>query len=318
MAIRTPLSLDDVAPCLLDLGRDPAGLVLVPVHAGTVNTSYAVTLLSGEQVFLRLYEQQDVEGARQEAGLLATLAARGVPTPSPIARTDGESVTVLRGKALVAFPFLPGTSTSQASVTEAHTRAVGTALARFHGAVVGLPAAEGRFGRDDLLGLAHTFRTHSSCSVRDIAPFLVTELARDDGVAARDLSLPGGLVHGDLFRDNVLFVGDHLTALLDFESAQHGTFVYDLAVVFLSWCYGSSFDWALARALVAGYEEVRPLEEHEWAGLFAEARFGCLRFATTRIADETWRVGKLYRRFLARLAAISALGPNGLRARLTQ
>lgn len=318
MAIRTPLSLDDVAPCLSDLGRDPTGLVLVPVHAGTVNTSYAVTLASGERIFLRLYEQQDVEGARQEAVLLATLAARHVPTPCPIARSDGEPVTVVRGKALVAFPFLPGTTTPQASVTVAHTRAVGAALARFHGAVFGLPAAEGRFGRDALLALARGFRTHSSCSVRDIAPFLVAELSRDDGVAARDPSLPGGLIHGDLFRDNVLFVGENLTALLDFESAQRGTFVYDLAVVFLSWCYGASFDWALARALVEGYEEVRPLEELEWAGLFAEARFGCLRFATTRIADDTWRVGKLYRRFLTRLTAISALGPNGLRERLTR
>lgn len=317
MAIRTPLAALDVAPCLRALGRDPKDLVLTPVHAGTVNTSYVVTLASSERLFLRLYEQQDVEGAMREAELLTTLAARDVPTPCPIARTDGAAVTVVYEKALVAFPFLAGTTTPQASVTEAHTHAVGVALARFHRAVEGLSAAEGRFGREAVVALARGFRTHPSCGVRDVAPFLVEELLRDDGDAARDPTLPGGLVHGDLFRDNVLFEGPRLTALLDFESAQRGTFVFDLAVVFLSWCYGASFDWSLARALVAGYEEVRPLEEREWAGFFAEARFGCLRFATTRIADDTWRVGKLYRRFLARLTALSALGPRGLRQRIT-
>ncbi len=287
------------------------------MHAGTVNTSYAATLRSGERLFLRLYEQQDVEGARQEAQLLATLAARDVPTPCPIARTDGDAVSVLGAKALVVFPFLPGATPSQAQVSEAHTRAVGSALARLHLAVEGLPATEGRFGPDAIVALARSFRTHASCGVRDVAPFLVRELLRQDGDAARDPSLPGGLVHGDLFRDNVLFEGSRLTALLDFESAQRGSFAFDLAVVFLSWCYASSFDWTLGHALVGGYEEVRPLQELEWAGFFAEARFACLRFATTRIADDTWRVGKLYRRFLSRFTALTALGAGGLRERLS-
>lgn len=316
MAIRTLLAFDDIAPCLEAIGRDPMGLTLTPVQAGTVNTSYAVTLASGERIFLRLYEQQDVEGARAEATLLATLAERGVPTPRPIMRTDHDAVTVCRGKALVAFPFLEGETTSQAAVTVAHTRAVGAALARLHASVDGLDAPHGRFERETLLQLAERFRSHPSCSVREVAPFLVHELSRDDGAAVRDRSLPGGLIHGDLFRDNVLFVGERLTALLDFESAQRGTFAYDLAVVFLAWCYGGAFEWPLARALVAGYESVRPLQESEWAGFFAEARFACLRFTTTRIADDTWRVGKLYRRFLARLTALSALGPLGLRERL--
>ncbi|MBK8215903.1 MAG: homoserine kinase [Myxococcales bacterium] len=316
MAIRTPLTPEDVAPCLSAIGHDARSVTLEPVHAGTVNTSYVARLASGARVFLRLYEQQDPSGAAREAALLGRLAARDVPTPGPLVRADGAYVTLVHGKALVAFPFLEGETTCQAGVTPTKLRAVGTALARLHLAVDGVPAPRGRFEREDLLRLVSTFGVHPSCSVRETAPFLARELSRDDGPAARDPSLPGGLVHGDLFRDNVLFRGDELAALLDFESACEGTFVYDLAVVFLSWCYGASFDWDLARALVAGYEVVRPLERREWNAFFAEARFGCLRFATTRIADDTIRVGKHYRRFLARLTALEAVGPSGLAERL--
>ena len=316
MAIRTPLTPEDVAPCLSAIGHDPRSVTLEPVHAGTVNTSYVARLGSGERVFLRLYEQQDPSGAGREAALLGRLAARDVPTPGPLVRADGAYVTLVHGKALVAFPFLEGETTCQAGVTPTKLRAVGSALARLHLAVDGVPAPRGRFEREDLLRLVSTFRVHASCAVRETAPFLARELLRDDGPAARAPSLPGGLVHGDLVRDNVLFRGDELAALLDFESACEGTFVYDLAVVFLSWCYGASFDWDLARALVAGYEVVRPLERREWNAFFAEARFGCLRFATTRIADDTIRVGKHYRRFLTRLTALDALGPSGLVERL--
>jgi len=316
VAVRTPLAPADASACLAAIGHDPAGVVLEPVLAGTVNTSYVARLGAGERVFLRLYEQQDLAGARREAEMLRALSSAGVPTPCPLVRADGEVVTEVFGRALVGFPFLEGATLRQREVTPVHTHAVGAALARLHLAVAGMPAEEGRFGRDALLGLVSRFRVHPSCAVRALAPFFDHELRRSDGPTARDPELPGGLVHGDLFRDNVLFRGDTLVALLDFESAQRGTFVFDLAVVFLSWCYGASFEWDLARALVAGYETVRPLERSEWNGLFAEARFGCLRFATTRISDDTVRVGKLYTRFLARLTALDALGPAGLAARL--
>lgn len=316
MATRTPLQTADVSPWLSALGKDPRDVRLSPVEAGTVNTSYVAHLASGERLFLRLYEQQDLEGARREAALLAHLFARDVPTPCPLSTSGatGQAVSEVLGKALVVFPFLEGTTTSQANVTAHHTRVVGHALGKLHLAVTGLEAREGRFGLEPLLERVAAFRTHASCSVRELYPYFLRELPLAEG--ARIHGLPGGLVHGDLFRDNVLFQGTHLTALLDFESAHRGAFVFDLAVTMLSWCYGSAFEWELARALFDGYTSVRKLQESEWDGFFAEARFACLRFAVTRIADETHRVGKLYPRFLARLAALDSLGPSGLREKL--
>jgi homoserine kinase type II len=126
-------------------------------------------------------------------------------------------------------------------------------------------------------------------------------------------------VHGDLFRDNVLW-GDEgeLAALLDFESASDGVLAYDLAVTLLAWCFGDTLSSPLARAMVAGYEAERPLAVAERAGMLAEACVAALRFTITRVTDYAMRVVtgprvlKDYRRFLARLDALEALGPSGL------
>lgn len=312
MATRTPLSTDDVAPWLTALGRDTEGLELVPVEAGTVNTSSVAKLRSGESLFLRLYEQQGLAGAEAEARLLAELARRGVPTPPPISRpgAPGASVAVAKGKPLVAFPFVPGATLRQSQITESHAAQVGEALARVHLASDGLALPEDRFSVHALTALARAFGDTGDDEARALAPWLARELEAAEG--ARDRSLPSGLLHGDLFRDNVLFRDDRLAALLDFESCHGGVFIYDIAVVLLSWCYGSRLELGLARAVLAGYESARRLDEREWRGLHAEARFACLRFLTTRVADQTWRLGKHPRRFQDRLRALDELGPAGL------
>jgi homoserine kinase type II len=129
-------------------------------------------------------------------------------------------------------------------------------------------------------------------------------------VPARDTTLPSGLVHGDLFRDNVLFGDGGIAALLDFESAFHGPFVYDLVVTLAAWCFRDSFELDLARSMVTGYESSRPLAPAERSAIRIEGALGCLRFAVTRITDFELRTpeggvpGRDYRRFLARLEAI--------------
>jgi homoserine kinase type II len=144
---------------------------------------------------------------------------------------------------------------------------------------------------------------------------LHAELTR--ALAGELAALPRGVIHGDLFRDNVLWQGDRIVALLDWESASDGMLVYDLAVTLLAWCCGDSFDFTLARALVAGYRELRELSPLEWTGLWWTMRLGCLRFATTRIIDVFLKGGypagyKDFRRFLMRLDIVESLSPDGL------
>jgi homoserine kinase type II len=122
--------------------------------------------------------------------------------------------------------------------------------------------------------------------------------------------VPAGVIHGDLFRDNVLWRGGRIVALLDFESAAEGLLAYDLVVTVLAWTYGDRFDPDLVRALLEGYRSVRPLHPGEEATLPRLARRAATRFVVTRITDFFVRgaatgVQKDYRRFVARRDAIA-------------
>ena len=286
------------------------------IEAGSVNSNFAVKLPARE-LFLRLYEEQEFAGAEREAKLVATLAERGVSTPAPVAAPDGALVGVLSSKPAALFAWRPGTSSCQAAVTPARAEAVGRALGQVHRAGRDLALWPSRFGEPQLE--ARLDRIAKDSVFGREAPHLRSALAEIG--ASRDRSLPRGLVHGDLFRDNVLWDGDRITALLDFESASEGVLAYDLAVTMLAFGYGEALELPLLRAMVRGYEAERPLEPAERVGLFAEARAAALRFTITRITDYAMRseaagprVLKDWRRFQARQDALVAVGPRGFEA----
>jgi homoserine kinase type II len=195
---------------------------------------------------------------------------------------------------------------------------VGEALARVHAAGATPPAPEGRFGVEGLTARLNRIEA----SAHPLFAPLVPDLRRsvEQARAARDPGLPRGLIHGDLFRDNVLWASDGgVAALLDFESACEGTYAYDLMVTLLAWCYGDDLDGALGTAMREGYEAERPLGDAEKHGLAAEGCFAALRFTITRITDYAMRtdaagprVVKDWTRFRKRFEKLSALGPDGL------
>ena len=326
-----------------------------PILAGSVNSNYALLHAGrgstaagrsgGGIVFLRIYEEQDASAASREAALLNHLSAAGVRTPRPIAREDGGGFTSEHaGKPVALFPWCDGQMICQAGVTPERAWRVGEALARVHLAGATFPGAAGsRFDVPRLRGRLE------SVAQRALAPPLravVRELSAALDRAGELLPPPSesqGVIHGDLFRDNVLWRSDgNLEALLDFESASRGSFAFDLMVTVLAWCYGgapraaeppedggavsgnvepaerasANFEPALTRAMMAGYGSTRPMPEAERARLWAEACFAATRFTITRITDFELRspragVFKDYQRFLARLREIEALGPGG-------
>jgi homoserine kinase type II len=287
------------------------------IEAGTVNTSYALELGRG-RFFLRIYEEQGPAGAEAEARLLQHLAAAGVPTPPPVQARDGAMVRLLKGKPAAIFPWVDGDMLCLRAVTPAAAYDVGAALARMHLAGPAPPVATslgaGRFGADDLVA-----RCDRIAKVDDLVARAQSEPLRDHVIRIdrkRRNDLPRGLVHGDLFRDNVLWHEGRIAALLDFESAHKGPFAYDIAVTILSWSFRDAFDFEIARAIVAGYREVRELEPSEREALYVESIFAALRFTVTRITDDAIRVGKKWQRFVARREAIEQLGPVGLREAL--
>lgn len=308
MARLTSLSSSEARALGRGFGLDVARVEALSL--GSVNSNFRLVTASGDRYFARIYEEQGVDGARAELQLLRRLHARGVPVSLPLAHEDGGDVALVSHKAFSVYRWVDGVHLCNALVTPERAGTLGRALAQVHLATPELgPLPEGRFGLPGVLDRLRQILRDTQRFDVDVA-FLEGKL--DQYRAARDAGLPRGLVHGDLFRDNVLWQGESIVALLDFESASEGPFAYDLAVCLLSWCYGDSLRVDCARALVAGYERERPLLPSERAALPVEAALACIRFATTRIRDFSMRCPegatpeRDYRRFLKRLSDVEA------------
>ena len=316
MASFTPLAHADGARIAREHGLG-ACLGITPIAAGTVNSNYFLDTTQG-RVFVRLYEQQDIDGVAYEWALLEHLGRRGVPLPR---RIEGPAPGALRiaDKPIAVFEAVSGDDLCQAQVTPPRARRVGEALARASFAGNDFPIRrEGRFTFADIVRLLDLASAAARAELHEPVARLRALHAE---LAATAPALPRGVVHGDLFRDNVLWRDDSVVALLDWESASDGVVIYDLAVTLLAWCCGDGLDWKLARALVDGYRQVRTITDAEWEGLHWTLRAGCLRFASTRLVDVYLKDSypstyKSYRRFLLRLDAIEAHTPASLVALL--
>jgi homoserine kinase type II len=322
MALLTPLTASEVR-----LAARSVGLEVLELHgltAGSVNSNFELMTPSGT-FFLRLFEEQDRAGAEREAQLLSRLHHAGVPVVVPLKKLNEPGFTSeVHGKPVAIYPMVRGVHRCQATVGLSDVMAVGRALARVH--VVGSQL-------DPREALTHPSRFDSQAvaqRLRNLDPLLLSPelssarsslLAELEGVPAWQWrSSEVALIHGDLFRDNVLFLDDgqdSSLALLDFESASIGRIAFDVMVTLLAFCFGTTLDLALARALLDGYEQVRPLQTQERADLFVAGRLACLRFASTRITDYELRARDLgkykdFRRWLARLQWLEELGQGGL------
>jgi homoserine kinase type II len=218
------------------------------------------------------------------------------------------------GKPAALFPWIDGETLCQARVTPAAAEAVGAAVAGIHlaGHAPGAQLDAGRFGPAELARRCERVARSPDPDAR----LLADSLQRDVLAVAsrRRTDVPHGLIHGDLFRDNVLWESHAgpftIAALLDFESAHDGPFAYDLAVTVLSWSYGSTLDAGIASAIVRGYRWVRDLTVAEQAALYDETILAALRFTITRITDNAIRVGKRWQRFVSRREEVEQLGPR--------
>jgi homoserine kinase type II len=151
--------------------------------------------------------------------------------------------------------------------------------------------------------------------LRDGVRVLFATLGEVD--ASWDASLPGGVIHGDLFRDNLRWEDDRIVGVLDWESASDGLLLYDLSVTMLAWCFDDHMRWDLARAMFDGYRSTRELEPRERSFVRTALLAAAARFTVTRITDYHLREGsahvkKDWRRFLARLEAVRALSTDEL------
>jgi homoserine kinase type II len=312
------LSPDDVQQILRAFGL--AGYrAHTPIAVGTINTNARVETDAGP-LFLRINEGKSRDDVQREAEVVAWVAARGVPTPEPRRAPDGQPFAAWNGELASLFPWVNGRTLARGELTPAHGAAAGRALAQLHRAGGDHPDRRpGRYEPDEidrrLAEVAALGRPELAPAVAILQPEL-RALA-----AERRPQLPSGIIHGDLFVDNVLFHDDgQLSALLDFEQASFGRWAYDLAVTALAFGFGADdFRADVTRALLQAYAAVRPPTADERAGFGAELRFAACRFAVTRITDVHLKreagaaPGKRFQRYLDRLARVRQhLASDGL------
>jgi homoserine kinase type II len=282
------------------------------IAAGTINSNFELTTESGV-VFVRVNEGKAEADVAWEARLVAALAVRGVITPPPLFALDGRPYTPLQGattKWVSAFPWRDGRHLEPGEITPALASTFGSALAQLHVAGLDLPESWRRgsiYDHAHLVARFERFAQLDDPALKAAIAILGEELDYASEMAVVRRRATEGIIHGDLFRDNVLWDGDRISAILDFEQASGGSLAYDLAVCINDWCWTGAPRIELAVALIAGYERVRPLTEGDRVALPIELRASAARFTITRITDvylaKVANPEKDFRAFLARCEA---------------
>ena len=281
MSVFTTLEFDEVDAWLKKSYAIGHLTQLEGIASGIENTNYFVTTSHGEYV-LTVFEKLTADELPWYLELMAHLAGRGIPCPNPVGRLDDGYLGELKGKPACLATRLRGRSITEPGV--AACTEVGELLADMHqaGKSYGKPMANPR-GAAWFAATAERVRPVLDA---DNAALLDQELAF--ALAAfQAAELPAGVVHVDLFRDNVLFEGERLSGVIDFYFACQDTWLYDLAITVNDWCVteAGQLDPARAGALVAAYHKVRPLTQAERAAWVAMLRAAALRFWLSRLYD---------------------------------
>ena len=283
MAVYTELSTDDLDGLLsaYDIGRLQT---YAGVTSGVENTNYLLHTAGGRFI-LTLYEKrvehQDLPFFLE---LKEHLAAKGLPVPQPVPGTDGRVLRTIRARRGAIFTFLEGRETE--AITPHECAQVGRMLARLH-----LAGAEIPSGRPNRLSVETWPGILANCPIEMDAqrPGLRRELENECVWLAENwpVSLPEGIIHADLFPDNLLFQDGKIEGVIDFYFACRDFLAYDLAVCLSAWCFGSDnrFRPSHAQAMTDAYRTLRPLTAEEISAMPILLRGCCLRFSLTRLAD---------------------------------
>jgi homoserine kinase type II len=283
MAVYTDVSFEELEDFLAayDL-REPH--VFKGIAEGVSNSNYYLQTAKGAFI-LTLYEKRvEVEDLPFYLGLMEHLAGAGINAPTPVRRRDGKMTGVLNGKPAAILTFLDGVSLRRPAAE--HCARAGAALAEMHAAGASFPMR-----RSNALGHAGWRQLASACAgdadrIADGLKSLIDDELAMQGTAWPP-GLPPGIVHADLFPDNVLFVKDKVSGLIDFYFACNDVLALDLAVMLNSWCFETdgSFNLTKGKALLNAYQAKRKLEAAERAAIPQLCRAAALRFLLTRLYD---------------------------------
>ena len=283
MAVYTDVAAEDLQQFLAayDVGDL---LAYKGIAEGVENSNFLVHASCGYFI-LTLYEKSV---AAQDLpfflGLMEHLASRGLTCPQPVKTRTGETLGKLAGRPAALVTFLEGMWIRRPSL--AHCAALGGALAKLH-----LAGADFTMTRRNALSVAGWRSLAASAGGRaervqkGLQQAITAELDHLEARWPRDL--PQGVIHADLFPDNVFFLGDQLSGLIDFYFACTDTLAYDVAICLNAWCFEAdhSYNVTKGRGLLQAYMKTRPMSERERGALPLLARGAALRFLLTRLVD---------------------------------
>ena len=283
MAVYTDVAAEDLGKFLA--GYDIGALFSYKgIAEGVENSNFLVHTAQGHYI-LTLYERRVAERDLPFfLALMEHLASRGITCPQPVKNRTGKVLGKVAGRPAAIVTFLDGMWIRRPSA--ANCGALGQALARLH-----LAGADFPMHRENALSLAGWRQLYEGCRERahKVDRHLETLVGAELKLLEREWprGLPQGVIHADLFPDNVFFLGDKLSGLIDFYFACTDTLVYDVAICLNAWCFETdhSYNVTKGRALLSNYAKVRPLSRDEWQNLPLLARGAALRFLLTRLVD---------------------------------
>ena len=283
MAVYTDVSFEDLESFLAGYDID-APLTFKGIAEGVENSNYYLSTTKGSFI-LTLYEKRvKADDLPFFLGLLEHLAAGGIRCPLPVRNLAGAQSTTLGGRPAALFTFLNGVSLRRPEA--AHCANAGAALAKMHHAAKGFKLSrKNALGHDGWNDLVEACLPHADDVEQGLAELIRT--AHAEITASWPSGLPQGVIHADLFPDNVLFMNGEVSGLIDFYFACNDAFAYDLAVMLNAWCFEPdvAFNVTKSKSLIAAYAKHRPLTKEERDALPILARGSALRFLLTRLYD---------------------------------
>ncbi len=283
MAVYTEVSDEELTTFIesYDLGQL---LSFKGIAEGVENTNYFIHTDIGTYI-LTLYEKRvNEEDLPFFLDLMTFMAENGINCPLPVEDKKGKALRTLSGRPAALITFLEGIWIRRPK-TE-HCEALGEVLAKFH---IAGQKFQGRLTNSltlqDWRPLYEKFEHQADDVKHGLQKLISNELDFLEKNWPQDL--PKGIIHGDLFPDNVFFIGKEVSGLIDFYFSCHDILCYDLAICLNAWCFEQdiSFNITKARALLKSYNKIRTIEEHELKALPIIARGASLRFLLTRVYD---------------------------------
>ena len=283
MAVYTDINEDELTEFLNDYSIG-ALQSYRGIAEGVENSNFMLHTEAGRFILTLFEKRVKKEELPFYLELMNHLAGKGISCPKPVKRKDGKMIGELVGRPATIVSFLEGVWLRKPNVE--HCREVGKGMAEMHLAGLDFPLK-----RKNSLSIEawRPLWNLSRGRAEELASGIVKEIDKELDYLESNWphDLPQGVIHADLFNDNVFFLNDHMSGIIDFYFACTDMLVYDLVIALNAWCFERDYSYNVTKseAMLKAYCAVRPLQQNEIDNILVLARGAAIRFFLTRLYD---------------------------------